>query len=319
MKNFTQMIKRYRVLFLIELLVIIAVTVFFSREVFDRMTWYEWRNVSINGANVTPGYIFWWCAESISEGLFRATTPVVLAFTLIRYIVYDNKNQRILNNSFPVSNRQRTLFEMLIGGIPITISVVLYGVLLYCFGSFAFFSDGSVQWTPNFTYSEISIIVMLLLLFLGLYAFLVFSKKVSSSIGGTILLYLNGVYLSIGIFVSLVEPLWNKMVGNEFLYELFPTLVCAFPLAFSIIGSIIADKKLDIAKGGTYYFKPVQIVVCIMSGISFCTWMLGFFDSEKGGLNPLYITISVIISLLVTGCVFYLTKEKKNINAKAVA
>ncbi len=319
MKNFTQMIKRYRVLFLIELLVIIAVTVFFSREVFDRMTWYEWRNVSINGANVTPGYIFWWCAESISEGLFRATTPVVLAFTLIRYIIYDNKNQRILNNSFPVSNRQRTLFEMLIGGIPITISVVLYGVLLYCFGSFAFFSDGSVQWTPNFTYSEISIIVMLLLLFLGLYAFLVFSKKVSSSIGGTILLYLNGVYLSIGIFVSLVEPLWNKMVGNEFLYELFPTLVCAFPLAFSIIGSIIADKKLDIAKGGTYYFKPVQIVVCIMSGISFCTWMLGFFDSEKGGLNPLYITISVIISLLVTGCVFYLTKEKKNINAKAVA
>lgn len=319
MKNFTQMIKRYRVLFLIELLVIIAVTFFFSREVFDRMTWYEWRNVSINGANLTPGYIFWWCAESISEGLFRATTPVVLAFTLIRYIVYDNKNQRILNNSFPVSNSQRTLFEMLIGGIPVTVSVVLYGVMLYCFGSFAFFSDGNVQWTPNFTYSEISIIVMLLLLFLGLYAFLVFSKKVSSSIGGTILLYLNGVYLSIGIFVSLVEPLWNKMVGNEFLYELFPTLVCASPLAFSIIGSIIADKKLDIAKGGTYYFKPVQIVVCIMSGISFCTWMLGFFDSEKGGLNPLYITISVIISLLVTGCVFYLTKEKKNINAKAVA
>lgn len=318
MKNFIQMIKRYRVLFLIELLVIVAVTVFFSREVFNRMTWYEWSNVSINGAKLTPGYIFWWCAESISEGLFRATTPVVLAFTLIRYIIYDNKNQRILNNSFPVSNRQRTLFEMLIGGIPITISVVLYGVLLYCFGSFAFFSDGSVQWTPNFTYSDISIIVMLLLLFLGLYAFLVFSKKVSSSIGGTILLYLNGVYLSIGIFVSLVEPLWNKMVGNEFLYELFPTLVCAFPLAFSIIGSIIADKKLDIAKGGTYYFKPVQIVVCIMSGISFCTWMLGFFDSEKGGLNPLYITISVIISLLVTGCVFYLTKEKKNINAKAV-
>lgn len=319
MKNFIQMIKRYRVLFLIELLVIVAVTVFFSRVVFNRMTWYEWRNVSINGAKLTPGYIFWWCAESISEGLFRATTPVVLAFTLIRYIIYDNKNQRILNNSFPVSNRQRTLFEMLIGGIPITISVVLYGVLLYCFGSFAFFSDGSVQWTPNFTYSDISIIVMLLLLFLGLYAFLVFSKKVSSSIGGTILLYLNGVYLSIGIFVSLFEPLWNKMVGNEFLYELFPTLVCAFPLAFSIIGSIIADKKLDIAKGGTYYFKPVQIVVCIMSGISFCTWMLGFFDSEKGGLNPLYITISVIISLLVTGCVFYLTKEKKNINAKTVA
>ena len=319
MKNFIQMIKRYRVLFLIELLVIVAVTVFFSRVVFNRMTWYEWRNVSINGAKLTPGYIFWWCAESISEGLFRATTPVVLAFTLIRYIFYDNKNQRILNNSFPVSNRQRTLFEMLIGGIPITISVVLYGVLLYCFGSFAFFNDGSVQWTPNFTYSDISIIVMLLLLFLGLYAFLVFSKKVSSSIGGTILLYLNGVYLSIGIFVSLFEPLWNKMVGNEFLYELFPTLVCAFPLAFSIIGSIIADKKLDIAKGGTYYFKPVQIVVCIMSGISFCTWMLGFFDSEKGGLNPLYITISVIISLLVTGCVFYLTKEKKNINAKTVA
>ena len=319
MKYFIQMIKRYRVLFLIELLVIVAVTVFFSRVVFNRMTWYEWRNVSINGAKLTPGYIFWWCAESISEGLFRATTPVVLAFTLIRYIIYDNKNQRILNNSFPESDCQRTLFEMLIGGIPITISVVLYGVLLYCFGSFAFFSDGSVQWTPNFTYSDISIIVMLLLLFLGLYAFLVFSKKVSSSIGGTILLYLNGVYLSIGIFVSLVEPLWNKMVGNEFLYELFPTLVCAFPLAFSIIGSIIADKKLDIAKGGTYYFKPVQIVVCIMSGISFCTWMLGFFDSEKGGLNPLYITISVIISLLVTGCVFYLTKEKKNINAKTVA
>ena len=319
MKNFIQMLKRYRVLFLIELLVIVAVSAFFSKDVFNRLIPYKLGYASINGSDLPTGYIIWWISEGISEGLIRATTPVVLVFTLIRYIVYDNKNQRILNNSFPVSNRQRTLFEMLIGGIPIMISVVLYGVLLYCFGSFAFFNDGSVQWTPNFTYSEISIIFMLLLLLLGLHAFLVFSKKVSSSIGGTILLYLNGVYLSIGIFVSLIEPLWNKIVGNEFLYELFPTLVCAFPLAFSIIGSIIADKKLDIAKGGTYYFKPLQIIVCIMSGISFCTWMLGFFDSEKGGLTPLYITISVIISLLVTGCVFYLTKEKKTINAKAVA
>ncbi|MBP5275655.1 MAG: hypothetical protein J6Z07_02520, partial [Lachnospiraceae bacterium] len=99
--------------------------------------------------------------------------------------------------------------------------------------------------------------------------------------------------------------------GNEFLFELIPAIACSVPLALSIIGLIISDKKLDIAKGGTYYFKPVQIAVCIMSGVSFLTWMLGFFDSEKGGLNPLYITISVSLSLLVTVCVFFLTKGKK--------
>ena len=87
-------------------------------------------------------------------------------------------------------------------------------------------------------------------------------------------------------------------------------LIFSIPFAVSIIGLMITSKKIDIAKGGTYYFMTVQIAVCIMSGASFLTWMLGFFDSEKGGLNPIYITISVIISLIVTVCVFFLTKAK---------
>ena len=110
--------------------------------------------------------------------------------------------------------------------------------------------------------------------------------------------------------VFYIDSNLNIFVGNEILFELILALCCSFHLVLSIIGLIIADKKLDIAKGGSYYFRPVQIAVCIMSGASFLTWMLGFFDSEKGGLNPIYITISVIISLIVTVCVFFLTKAK---------
>ena len=312
MKDFIKVIKRYKVLFLIELLVIVAVTVFLTKYISG---YYvippHWKNVRINGASLTVGYVIWGVADLLSESLFYATTPIVLVFTLIRYIIYENKNQKILNDSFPLSNGKKTLYEMLLGGIPITITAILYGLLRDCFGSFAFIHDGTIQWTPNFTFWEFLDIFMVVGLCLGAYTFLVFARKVSSSIGGLILLYVTGVFLAIVTIAKFMEPLWNKLIGNEIAYELFPATVCIFPLALIIIGLIITDKKLDIAKGGTYYFKPVQIAVCIMSGVSFLTWMLWFFDSEKGGLNPLYITISIIISLLVIVCVFFLTKEKR--------
>ena len=311
MKDFIKIIKRYKVLFLIELLVTIAVTAFLIKHIFYYLISPNWRETTINGVSLTYGYLIWSVADEICECLFYATTPVVLVFTLIRYIIYDNKNQTIMNNSFPISNSKKTLYEMLLGGIPITLSVILYGLIVYCFCGFGFMHDGTIKWTPNFNITELWTIYLLLSVCLGAYAFLVFAKKVSSSIGGMILLYVTGAFLAIFTFGYFIEPFWNKMVGNEFLYELIPALACSFPLALSIIGLIISDKKLDIAKGGTYYFKPVQIAVCIMSGASFLTWMLGFFDSEKGGLNPLYITISVALSLLVTVCVFFLTKGKK--------
>lgn len=312
MKGFIQFIKRYKVLLLIELLAIIVVTIFLIKAIFHNLIPSNWQEVTINGVNLTYGYMIWVVANSISECLFFATTPVVLVFTIIRYIIYDNKNQRILNNSFPLSNEKKTLYEMLLGGIPITISVVFYGLIGYIFGGFGFMHDGTIQWTPNLTISEVWVIYLILALCLGVYAFLVFSRKVSSSIGGLLLLYITSVFLAVYvIFGFYIEPWWSTFTGNEFVYELIPALTCSVPLVLSIIGLIITDKKMDIAKGGTFYFKPVQIAVCIISGVSFLFCMLGFFDIEKGGLNTLYITISIIISLLVTVCVFFLTKEKR--------
>lgn len=311
MKGFIQFIKRYKVLLLIELFAIIVVTIFLIKVIYHNLIPSNWQEATINGVSLTYGYMICFVADSISACLFYATTPVVLVFTIIRYIIYDNKNQRILNNSFPLSNGEKTIHEMLIGGIPIAISAILCGLIGNCIGSFGYMHDGTLKWTPNLTISELCYIYMMLVLCIGVYAFLVFSRKVSSSIGGVLLLYITSAFLAVFvIFRFCIEPWWNTFTGNEFVYELIPILSCSFPLVLSIIGLIITDKKLDIAKGGTYYFKPVQIAVCIMSGASFLTWMLGFFESEKGGLNLIYITISVIISLIVTVCVFFLTKAK---------
>ena len=269
--------------------------------------------MGINGVSLTYGYMLWSAANIVSKCLLFATTPVVTVFTIIRYIIYDNKNQKVLNNSFPIRNEKNTRHELLIGGIPITISVVLNGLIGHIFAGFAFIHDDTIKWSPNFKITELWVICITLALCLGAYAFLVFARKVSSSIGGMILIYVTGAFLGVCIFGFYIDPNLNIFVGNEILFELILALCCSFHLVLSIIGLIIADKKLDIAKGGSYYFKPVQIAVCIMSGASFLTWMLGWFDSEKGGLTPLYTIFSVILSLLVTACVYFLTGAKKNI------
>lgn len=311
MKDFINYIKRYKILFLIELLVTIAVTVFLIKKIYFYLIPPNWREMGINGVSLTYRYMLWSAADTVSQCLLFATTPVVTVFTIIRYIIYDNKNQKVLNNSFPIRNEKNTRYELLIGGLPITISVILYGLIGYCLSGFSFVYDEALKWKPDFNISELWMFYITLALCLGAYAFLVFARKVSSSIGGMILLYVTGVFLGVFIFGFFIDPNLNKFVGNEILFELIIAICGSFHLVLSIIGLIISDKKLDIAKGGSYYFKPVQIAVCIMSGASFLTWMLGWFDSEKGGLTPLYITFSVILSLLVTACVFFLTGTKR--------
>lgn len=313
MKDFMNIIKRYKILFLIEILVTVAVTVFLIKKIHLYLIPPYWHMTTINGVGLTSGYMIWSVADTISECLFWATTPVVIIFTIIRYIIYDNKNQKVLNNSFPIRNEKNTRYELLIGGLPITISVILYGLIDYCLSGFSFVYDEALKWKPDFNISELWMFYITLALCLGAYAFLVFARKVSSSIGGMILIYVTGAFLGVFIFGFFIDPNLNKFVGNEILFELIIAICCSFHLVLSIIGLIIADKKLDIAKGGSYYFKPVQIAVCIMSGASFLTWMLGWFDSEKGGLTPLYTIFSVILSLLVTACVYFLTGAKKNI------
>ena len=311
MKDFINYIKRYKILFLIELLVTVAVTVFLVKKNYFYLIPPNWREMGINGVSLTYGYMLWSAANIVSKCLLFATTPVVTVFTIIRYIIYDNKNQKVLNNSFPIRNEKNTRHELLIGGIPITISVVLNGLIGNCFAGFAFIHDDTIKWSPNFKITELWVICITLALCLGAYAFLVFARKVSSSIGGMILIYVTGAFLGVCIFGFYIDSNLNIFVGNEILFELILALCCSFHLVLSIIGLIISDKKLDIAKGGSYYFRPVQIAVCIMSGASFLTWMLGWFDSEKGGLTPLYTIFSVILSLLVTVCVYFLTGAKK--------
>lgn len=308
MREYFKTIKRYRVLFAIEILVIIAIAIFIIEKMYGPILTPGPRFI-FDRTDVSFGYGIWWISQCIADGFLFATTPTVFVFTLIRYIIYDNKNQKIINNSFPISNHNSYLIEIFLGGIPIAVTTLFYIVVMYFFGHFKYTDSGQV-WNPQFGFESSVWGLAITLLLLGTYTFLVFARKVSSSIGGMILLYVVSAFLSVFIFGWFFEPILYGKITNNTVFMLAFLLIFSIPFAVSIIGLMITSKKIDIAKGGTYYFMPVQIAVCIMSGASFLTWMLGFFDSEKGGLNPIYITISVIISLIVTVCVFFLTKAK---------
>jgi len=319
MREYFKTIKRYRVLFAIEILVIIAIAIFIIEKMYGPSLTPGPRFI-FDRTDVSFGYGIWWISQCIANGFLFATTPTVLVFTLIRYIIYDNKNQKIINNSFPISNHNSYLIELFLGGIPIAVTTLFYIVVTYFFGHFKYTDSGQV-WNPQFDFESSVWGLAITLLLLGTYTFLVFARKVSSSIGGMILLYVVSAFFSVFIiFRWFFEPILYGKITNNTVFMLAYLLIFSIPFVVSIIGLMITSKKIDIAKGGTYYFMPVQIAVCIMSGASFLTWMLGFFDSEKGGLNPIYITISVIISLIVTVCVFFLTKGKhhNNINVKKV-
>ena len=308
MKDFFKTIKRYKILFAIETMVIVAVSVFIIEKLYGNLL-IPGPRFFLNKTGLAYG--IWWISHCVSEALFFATTPVVLIFTLIRYIIYDNKHQKIINNSFPESNRKEYLIELFLGGIPIAVTTLFYEIVLYFFGHFNYTIAGVTVWDPYFTINISTLGLGILFLMLGTYAFLVFARKVSSSIGGMILLYVVSTFMTLFTYVEFIDPIFYGKNQNNAIIVIAQSLIYSIPFAASIVGLIITSKKRDIAKGGTYYFKPIQIAVSILSGAGFSTWMLGFFDSEKGGLNPLYITITIIISLLVTVCVFFLTKEKR--------
>lgn len=313
MKDFFKTINRYKVWLLIELALIIIFDYALFRYIYGTY-WFDssrWDEVMINGARLSGGYRKCCTLNCLAAVNGWVTTLAVLCATLIRYVFYENKNLKLLNASFPMKIQIKTLHELLLGGIPITFAVVFWGFTNFLRESFDFVNGGWTVWNPSFQIDYLYSIYIYLAIALDLYVFMVFAKSVASTTAGLLLNYIVTVFLAMCGYAIYVDYSFEIFKNQLFLYNLINSLLLIVPLIFCLVALPIADKKLDISKGGVFHFKSVQVAVSIFSGLSFFGWMLGFIDVFGQKYSTVNISVSIIISLAISLAIFFLTRARK--------
>lgn len=230
-----------------------------------------------------------------------AVPITVFICTGLRYLIFDNRKQKLFKSSVPVKYQTETWFEVLSGVIPIFVMTFICGIV----GGFVInWGDTAIRVTgmefDYLIYLFFNSYEYLFFLIIALYFALVLAKRVSSSIGGIITFFGLNFFLLIlaeSIFLDLNIPIIELVVSGPFI------------ILYSILLAVF-DRKLDIAKGGTFYFKSISIAMTILSGIAFCVITLSLFESEKGHLNALYVIVSIIIGLCVMAGEYFLTRPK---------
>ena len=301
--------KRHKMFFLFELMVFILIAIIFGLQTeFLQDSFYiitnnadKVRDLEYFGASYRAYRIL----DNLLQISVFAMIPSVLICTFLRYALQDNRKQRLFKSSVPLSYTTESLFEVLSGMIPIFAVFFLYALL--CTFSFEWgekglvFSGFSLEYfTYEFFVNEFSFYFTSAI---ALYLFLVLAKRVSSSTGGIIIFF--GLSLCIFYMADFVILLIVK--ANT------PELLIALPfIIVSVILLVIFDRKLDISKGGTFYFKSISIAMTILSGVMFFIMSVGLFKNYTDKLTPPGIILSVVVGIGVMIAEYYLTKPKIN-------
>lgn len=299
--------KRHKMFFLFELMVFILIAIIFGLQTeFLQDSFYiitnnadKVRDLEYFGASYRAYRIL----DNLLQISVFAMIPSVLICTFLRYALQDNRKQRLFKSSVPLSYTTESLFEVLSGIIPIFAVFFLYALL--CTFSFDWgekglvFSGFSLEYfTYEFFVNEFSIYFTSAI---ALYLFLVLAKRVSSSTGGIIIFF--GLSLCIFYMADFVILLIVKANVPEQLIAL-PFIIV------SVILLVIFDRKLDISKGGTFYFKSVSIVMTVSAGIAFFVMTASFFQNSGENLTAIHIVVSILIGIAVMFAEHYLTRPR---------
>ena len=300
--------KRHKIFFLTELVVfvLIAIVVGIKFDVFPYVFY-----VIFNNAEKVKNLEYWGMAYRIyticdcfSITALYSAPPAVFICTFLRYVIFDNKKQRIFKSSVPLDYKTETLFEVLSGIVPIFVITMIYAVVctltFHWGGTYIEFAG----FTPeNIVYVFFNSAEYMFFYIVALYLFLVLAKRVSSSTGGIIIFF--------GLSLCLLT-LTDGMVFLVINMAIPEPVISGMYIILSGILLAVFDRKLDISKGGTFYFKSISIAMTILSGVIFFIMSVGLFKNYTDKLTPPGIIFSVVVGIGVMIAEYYLTKPKIN-------
>ena len=133
MKELIKEFKRNKMFFLTELVVFVLITIVAGIKCGSFP--YVFYVISNNYEKVNDleywgtAYRIYRIFDDFTVAGFLAVAPTVYICTFLRYMIFDNKKQRLFKSSVPLNYKTETLFEVLSGLIPICVVTLIHAVV----------------------------------------------------------------------------------------------------------------------------------------------------------------------------------------------
>ena len=246
--------------------------------------------------------VVWQSAFYISQTVYGVLIPVVFGCMILRYAIYDNKKQQLIKASFPVSLAKESLFELLNGIVPFILMFFIRNTLSIV-GSYTIMVD-VIEQNRHFHVMDLFYQIEELQMAMIFYTLLVISKRVASNVWGMLLFFVLSSLVSFGALFDVMDLCFEHNINIP------ASVIIAVPVIIFVILSVllfIITKKVDISKGGTYYFKSVHIFVIITSGVFSFLLMEEFIKMSFDKVNPILLVTILIVSAAIAFGIWYLT------------
>lgn len=305
MRDLKKVIKRDWELYITELLICLVVTlVLFIKETQAQISY---------GDDFCYAISFFGFLEILGYIIPELFVPAMVICTFLYWWIFDDKGQKIFKASLPISSWQESKYDLISGYficIVASIIVLLSDVFEYfmwrnAYG-FEFVEGSGLFWFLD--------AIRFMLVGMCVYTLMVVGKRVASSIKGTLVFIV--VFGSLVIYLEQFieyDIIGDMLMHGSFsedsiLYNIGVIVGYLLLIVLLVIALVLASKKLDIAKGGTFYFKSVQILTCSLITI----YIIYLADIVKAMKSSVLLGTGIIIlAFLAGGGTYYLTSSRK--------
>jgi len=307
MKDLKRVIKRDWKLYIAELLICIIATLVL---IVDEMQ-----------AQISHGNDFHWDISVFwYVGIFGIVVlelliPAMVICTFIYWWIFDDKRQKLFKASLPISNWQESKYDLISGYficIVATISVLLSGVIegiMWCSVYGIYYGS-----TGDMILDLLLEPLRLMMASMCVYTLMVVGKRVASSIPGALLfcIVFGGALIYLEQFIE-YDVIGGMLLHGHFSEDSIPYNLGVIVgylvlLVLLLIALVVTNKKIDIAKGGTFYFKSVQISICVL--VTLFVIMVSEID-DLMRYSVVYGICVIALALMAGGGIYYITRAKK--------
>ncbi|MBP3469877.1 MAG: hypothetical protein J6K26_10215 [Lachnospiraceae bacterium] len=264
----------------------------------------------------------------------------LITMQLIRWWNYERDSLRYANLSLPVTKKNKLTYDLQTGFRAIITVHILYGCLLLLSLLTEYLLVRNMEVSLCSISLEQGIIINELWYFLLavinsmigsaiIYTTLVFGKIVARTILWGFLFFLSGSFCYIFISDYSWELLWNisrldsrinfwtpdeRILHYDYINLMYfaKTLLLMVVILVLLLFVIYqVSKRVDEAKGGAYYFKWVQLFVCVMLSLFFFIPVITAPTEYMSLGKPLYILLTCLFTAGIFSGIFYLTNPKR--------
>lgn len=305
MRDLKKVIKRDYKLYLAELLICIVMAIVACADVGASLL-FDNSNYHTVYANII------YFVQTLYMIILEWFVPAMMFCTFVYWVVFDDKGQKLFKASLPISNWQESKYDLISGWficLVASIVVIMLGACDYYIWCNVYGASFAVDM------GLLLLVNVIKFLAIGMCAntLMVIGKRVASSIRGTLvfIVVFGGflTYLEMVIEYNIVDGLFEHHINLESIPHNIAILIeYLFILALLLIALVVVNKKIDIAKGGTYYFKSVQITICVLVTV----FIIYTAEIEKVmRLSVIYGIGVIVLALMTGGGIYYITNSKK--------